>query len=120
MKSDVGRRGEDSAVAYLENQGLQLVARQFRTRYGEIDSIFKHEGTYVFVEVKTRTSVDEEFPAVEAVHAAKRRRLTNAAYTYIKMNRLEGNDFRFDVVILEGDRIEWIQNAFEVSSRYTL
>jgi putative endonuclease len=120
VSSNLGNLGEEQAVAYLQSQGLRLLERQFKTRYGEIDCIFKDKDSYVFVEVKTRSEVSESFPAVTAVTAAKQRRLTNAAYFYVKKNRLENENFRFDLVMIEGSKIEWIPNAFEVSSRYSL
>ena len=113
-----GRWGEDEAVRFLEKKGLKLVERSFQTRWGEIDAIFREGDTWVFVEVKTRGRASD-FPAVEAVSAAKQKRLTNAALMYMKRHRLEDCDLRFDVVIFEGDQVDWIRSAFDGSSRYS-
>ena len=50
----VGKWGEDIAVEYLIKRGREVVARNIRTPYGEIDIITKQGGIIVFVEVKTR------------------------------------------------------------------
>ncbi len=50
----LGRLGEDLAAAHLERLGLAMLARNVRTRHGEIDLIAFDGGTLVFVEVKTR------------------------------------------------------------------
>jgi putative endonuclease len=58
MSSDVrhrlGRLGEDHSAAHLQRRGLTIVARNHRTRFGEIDLIGHGDGVIVFVEVKTR------------------------------------------------------------------
>jgi len=76
----------------------------------------------VFIEVKTRTSSDDGHPA-EAVDAAKQRRLTRLAVTFLKRHRLLDYSARFDVIAVTwpaGKRrptIEHIQNAFEAAGQ---
>src|SRR5687767_3717147 len=51
----LGERGESMACDALEQSGYAIVARRYRTRFGEIDVIADDHGTVVFVEVKTKT-----------------------------------------------------------------
>jgi len=120
MSSDklLGVWGEDEAVRYLEKEGLQLLERGFQTRWGEVDAIFKHNDTIIFVEVKTRT-YSSDYPAVEAVTPAKQRKLNLAALMYMKKHRLETMSLRYDIVTIEAGKIDWIPNAFDGSPRYT-
>ena len=116
LKKLLGRAGEDRAAKYLAQQGYRVLERNFRTSHGEIDLIALHEGTIVFVEVKTRTS--DAFGAPElAVTPQKQRRMVKTALGYIKYKKLHQVPCRFDVVaISEGTEKEvaLIQNAFEM------
>ena len=53
MRKELGNKGEDIAVRYLEDQGYKILKRNFRSRYGEIDIICSRAKSVVFVEVKT-------------------------------------------------------------------
>lgn len=68
----LGTKGEDIAVKYLEKIGCQILIRNFRSYYGEIDIIVKDKNEYVFVEVKTRAS-DKFGKPVEAVDNTKQK-----------------------------------------------
>ncbi len=107
-----GDSAENLAAAFLRRQGLKIVARNYRCRFGEIDLIVESGATLVFVEVRARKSEDFGGPA-ESITAAKRRRLVAAARHYLAA---AGRDCpsRFDVVLLRGEQpeIEWIANAF--------
>ena len=113
----LGDRGERAAAKYLKQQGYRILARQSRSRIGEIDLIALDGETVVFVEVKTRTTQAAGHPT-EAITFAKRRQLTRAALGWLKRNKLLEARSRFDVVAITwrpGDSplIEHIQNAFE-------
>jgi len=114
----LGNWGEDQASLYLQQQGLRLVDRHYRQKWGEIDLICRDGESWVFVEVKTRASLSQP-SAVEAVTAAKRRRIVRAALSYMKWKRLQGQAMRFDLVLIEGGQIEWIPDAFESPEPYT-
>jgi Holliday junction resolvase-like predicted endonuclease len=66
-RSEVGKKGEDLACAYLVNNGYQIISRNYREKFGEIDVVAKSpDKTLVFVEVKTITSpemVGDKSPA---------------------------------------------------------
>jgi putative endonuclease len=116
--SILGNWGEDLAARYLQRQGLQVVDRQYRQKWGEIDLICRDKDTWVFVEVKTRSSFSQP-SAIESITRRKRLRIIRAAMSYMKWKRLEGQALRFDLVLIEAGRIEWIPDAFESSSYYT-
>ena len=96
-----------------------MIARNLRTPFGEIDLIAKHQKTLVFIEIKTRTSVDFGLPE-ESVTESKRARLGRLASWYLARES-DDRDLptRFDVLAIQlknGEPIiKLIQNAFEVS-----
>lgn len=110
---DTGKRGERLACRYLKRRGYRLLERNYRCGHHEIDLVMLKGDTTVFVEVKTRSSVEFGRPA-EAVTQAKRRFLLLAAGAYIRQYRLEGRPARFDVieVYLPKKDIVHIENAF--------
>ena len=119
----IGNRGERAAARYLRQQGMRILARQYTTRYGEIDLIARDSDTVVFVEVKTRSSMRGGHPA-EAVTTAKQLKLTRTAIFWLRKNRLERLSSRFDVVALlwtpeeSQPRISHYRNAFEPAGGY--
>ncbi|MFH0948670.1 MAG: YraN family protein [Elusimicrobiota bacterium] len=117
QSAEFGKSGEDLAGKYLEKIGYEIVAKNFRTKYGEIDIIAKDKKTYVFVEVKTRRDSDYGDPQL-AVTNYKQKHLALAAITFIKKNFLNA-DYRFDIIAILDDKIEHIENAF-VPSGFTI
>lgn len=110
-KKALGRKGEKLAEKYLRGKGMKLLARNYRTPFGEADLLMKDGEEIVFVEVKTRSSDAYGTPA-EAVAAAKRKRYLDVAAFYWKQTGEEPNA-RFDVVEVWADgRIEHLKNAF--------
>ena len=109
-----GADGEDRAARHLEQAGLRVVARNFRSRFGEIDLIARDRDTLVFVEVRARSRADFG-GAAESITAAKRERLRMTAQIYL--SRLPDlPPCRFDVVLLSGPdlaTIEWLVAAWE-------
>ena len=93
----LGERAEAAAARFLKRRGMKLVARNWRTRSGEIDLIMLDGTELVFVEVKARTS-DAVAPPHETVTADKRRRLSRLAKRFIQEKEQEGRACRFDVV----------------------
>jgi putative endonuclease len=119
----LGARGEEAAARYLKRLGYRIVARADRLKPGELDLVAIDRETVVFVEVKTRESAEMGHPS-EAVDAAKQRRLTRAAVTFLKCHSLLESPARFDVVAVTwpaGQRrpaIEHFQNAFDAAGRW--
>ncbi len=117
--SGVGIRGEELAVAYLKQNGLKIVERNFRCKGGEIDIIAKDGKTLVFVEVKSRKTLSYGLPQL-AVTPFKQRQISKAALTWLAKNRQQDSLARFDVIaiLLTGittHRIEHIRNAFDLA-----
>lgn len=106
-----GARGEDRAVDFLVDKGYTVVARNYRTRNGEIDCIAKDtDGTTVFIEVKSSTSTSCGHPSLW-VTPAKQRKLMTLARCYLAAHGTLACKCRFDVVALTPDKIEHIRNA---------
>lgn len=104
-----GARGEDQAADYLARQGLRVVARNFRVRGGEIDLICQDGAEWVFVEVRLRSGRGYG-GAAASITAAKQARLALAARHYLA--RQGDLPCRFDCLLIEGGRIEWLRDAF--------
>ena len=94
---DFGREGEAAAEALLAAKGYAIVARNYRTRGGEVDLICRHGDTVVFVEVKTRAAGARGRPE-EAVTPAKQGRIVRAASLFLSERDWWGRPCRFDVV----------------------
>ena len=110
-----GSAAEDRALAHLLDRGLKLLARNYRTPGhggGEIDLIMREPGgTVIFVEVRQRAS--RGFGgAAASVGPVKQRRIVFAARHFL-MRLAAPPPCRFDVVSVEGARIEWLQAAFD-------
>lgn len=100
MADPTGRAGEDAAVEAYCRDGYEIVARNYHSRYGEIDFIARNETTIVFVEVKTRTP-QSRFSGAVAVTRTKKQRIFKTALMYLQSNQtLLGK--RFDVVDIAG------------------
>jgi putative endonuclease len=121
-----GRWGERQAVRFLKK--LRYRVRGLRVRAGrhdELDIVAEHSGILVFVEVKTRRNENYGRPFA-AVSTAKRKRLSRAAVTYLKKNKLRPDHIRFDVVEVIGEPggqppgIRHIENAFPLDNAYRL
>ncbi len=113
----VGDDAESLALCWLQARGLVLVQRNYRVargpraRGGEIDLILRdRDGTLVFVEVRARRNTDRG-GAAATVGAAKQRALIFAAQHYLmRFDALP--PCRFDVVAIDGGRVEWLAGAF--------
>lgn len=112
LKSLLGQSAESRAEAFLKTHGLNLVARNWRCRFGEIDLVMRDGATLVFVEVRLRSRSDFG-GAAASVTPAKQKKLLAAARQYLAALKTLP-PCRFDVVALSGDAApEWIRNAFD-------
>lgn len=98
---ELGRRGEDLAVAELERRGYAILARRYRTRFGEIDIVAEGQGYVVFVEVKARRTA-RCGTAAESVSWWKQRRIAAMALDYLSWVDRLNDPCRFDVVAIDG------------------
>lgn len=108
-----GDAAEERAAAFLASQGLQVVARNFRTRMGEIDLIAADGATLVFVEVRLR-SMDRFGGSLGSIDSRKRSRIVAAANGYLRRIGREP-PCRFDVVTLDAGEPTWIRAAFDAA-----
>lgn len=110
-----GGAAEDEAARFLAREGLSIVARNFRTRLGEIDLIARDGETLVFVEVRMRSASSARFGGgLGSIDARKRARIVAAARGYLMRLGREPR-CRFDVVVLEGPRPLWLRGAFDAA-----
>lgn len=93
----LGDRGEQLAAEHLERQGFTIVARQHRTRFGEIDLIAWNGATLAFCEVKTRRSAERLWDALDARKQRQVRRMA-AAYLADTPAHPRANELRFDAI----------------------
>lgn len=114
-KRAIGTRYETLASEYLTRNGYIILDRNYRNgRYSEIDIIALKDKTIVFIEVKFRNSSVKGNP-LESVNTNKQRRISRAAMRYIfEKGMSEYGKYRFDVIGILNDKIEHIENAFEL------
>jgi len=115
-KDELGRRGEDLAVGYLQERGLVVLARNWRCREGEIDVVGTQDGRLVVCEVKTRSGTGYGQPA-EAVTPRKATRIRRVTRAWLAAHRVPWCEIRFDVlaVVFEPGRpatVEHFEAAF--------
>jgi putative endonuclease len=111
QRRDLGRSGEDAAASWYEDEGYEVVARNWQCRDGEIDLIVRHGRTVVFCEVKTRTTDAFGVP-VEAITRVKRDRLRRLATRWLSEQPAPVREIRFDVVSVLDGRVEVLHAAF--------
>jgi putative endonuclease len=99
-RQHLGRTGEDLALAHLERLGYTLVARNHRTRWGEIDLVVHNGEALVFVEVKTRRASGSGRGPWEALHERKQAQVRRMAAAFLAdvQERPRAVDLRFDAI----------------------
>ena len=107
----IGLYSEFLARMYLRLHGCRILKSRYitgkNTNRAEIDIIAKHRDTIIFVEVKSRQTVDAAWDAITPTQAARLRR---AAETFL-MNKHWNGNARFDVIVVCGHKIHWAKNA---------
>lgn len=109
-----GEREETLALRHLQGQRLQLVARNYRCKGGELDLVMRDADTLVVIEVRKRSNANFG-SAAESVDARKQAKIVHATRMFLSEHAAFSNcAVRFDVVALDAaDRIEWLQAAFD-------
>ncbi|SNS29394.1 putative endonuclease [Rhodococcoides kyotonense] len=97
--AELGARGEAFAALFLVEAGMEIVDRNWRCRYGELDIVARDGDTMVFVEVKTRSGVKYGTPA-ESVTPVKRARIRALALAWLQKHEYPWVRMRFDVVAI--------------------
>jgi putative endonuclease len=120
LRQHLGRLGEDLALEHLERLGFRRLARNYRTRFGELDLIVCDDDTIVFVEVKARRASAGAGTALESVPPRKQRQVRGMAAAWLveSTDRPRSRDLRFDVVAVTVDgggslvRLDHLEAAF--------
>ncbi len=113
-KIKTGKKGEKIACNYLIKNGYSILQKNFKNNIGEIDIIAKYGSIIVFVEVKSRNNTTYGY-AYEAVTYNKRRKIIKTAKSYIRFNKIDNTQFRFDIIEVyfnKKKKINHIENAF--------
>lgn len=115
MPQNIGKAGESFTAGWLERRGFRIVARNYHSRYGEIDIIAEDAQYIVFVEVKTRKP-GAMVSAVESVTREKQQKIVLTAESYL-MKRPSALQPRFDVAAVTTlggipQELCYFQNAF--------
>jgi len=95
----IGKWGEDMAAEHLTQLGYEIIIRNVRTPYGEIDIVIRQGDITIFVEVKTRTSNKMGLPE-ESITPRKREHMLAAADHYAMQNEID--HWQIDVIAIEG------------------
>jgi putative endonuclease len=118
QKKELGKKGEDLALRFLKKRGYRIIEQNYVCKMGEMDIIAKEKDTLVFIEVKTRTSMDFGPPQL-AVTQFKQRQMSKVALCFLKEKNLEDVKARFDVVAIlltpKREEIELIRDAFDLN-----
>lgn len=114
---EIGARKEEIACSFLVKNGVTIRERNFRCKQGEID-IIGYDGEYlVFFEVKYRKDASKG-SALEAVGYGKQQKICKVSDYYRMIHHCPfDTPVRYDVIAIDGEEIQWIQNAFEYSNR---
>jgi putative endonuclease len=116
-RKDLGFCGEAEVGSFLIKQGFNIVARNYYTRYGEIDIIAEKGEVLAFIEVKTRSK--KFFSILQVITYSKRQRIINTAKHFLLKNSIVDKLCRFDVatVIFKKNKyeVEYLENAFQAN-----
>lgn len=107
-----GSAAEDKACAYLEEQGLNILCRNYHTRRGELDIVMQDGHTIVCIEVKYRKR-NQFGSALEFVTTKKLQRIQAAFDFYLLDNGLNpaSTPLRIDVIAIDGSNLQWLKNV---------
>src|ERR1700735_1548284 len=110
-----GLSAETRAAAYLMAKGYRILAKRFRTPYGEIDIVARKRGLLAFVEVKARASLDE---AAYAVTPRQQARIIDAAQAWLMAHPEHAEyELRFDAMLIAPRRLpRHLLAAFDAST----
>jgi putative endonuclease len=111
--NDLGKLGEEIAVAFLQKNGYTIRETNWVFQKAEVDIIAEKDSVLVIVEVKTRTTADFGLPQ-DFVKQSKIQNLVKAVNEYVQMHDLE-QTIRFDIVAVTQKpkwNIEHFEDAF--------
>ena len=104
-----GQKAERAAASFLASRGLEILARNYRSRWGEIDIIAADKGDIVFVEVKYRRSSNFG-GALASITTSKKRKIGLTALDFLSRHPRYEHNIRFDIIVIE-KKLTWIKAA---------
>ncbi|MDR1999984.1 MAG: YraN family protein [Zoogloeaceae bacterium] len=107
-----GPAAEEIAAGYLAGRGLRVVDRNFRIRRGEVDLICLDGPAVVFVEVRLRCHAGFGGAAASITAAKQAKIILAARYWLARHRQYAESPCRFDCVLLDGQKLEWLRDAF--------
>lgn len=105
----IGDKGEDLAVKYLKKKKYEIITRNFRTRYGEIDIIAIDEDMLVFIEVKAKSSDKFGSPA-DMITPKKLDKIKKTAKHYLQEKELGNIPWRIDAILIKDEKLEHLKS----------
>lgn len=112
--NDLGKLGEEAAVAYLKGLGYEILERNWVFQKAEIDIVALKNEVLAIVEVKTRSNTDYGDPQ-NFVNSKKIKLMVKAVNEYVILKNLDIN-IRFDIISVKKDatklQVEHLENAF--------
>ncbi len=113
-KNLLGQQAESAACQFLLQQGFQFIAKNYRSKQGEIDLIMQDKADLVFVEVRSRKH-DHFGNALESITQRKQRNIIQTALMYLQQKKLlDRIHCRFDIIGITQHHVEWIKDAFPI------
>ncbi len=111
----IGNEGENKAVEFLLHNGYELLHKNWRTRFGEIDIIVKKDNLIVFVEVKSLPKGNLDYLS-KVLNKDKQERIIKTSKRFLLNNRQYSNSYiRYDVIVIDMpgmSEVYHIENAF--------
>jgi len=107
-----GKKGEERAAAALEGAGMKIIAKNIRSKEGEVDIVALDGETVVFVEVKAWSAFGME-DLQYGINIKKQRKIIKTAKYFLSENRKYSNmAIRFDVVFIDKNSVTHLASAF--------
>jgi putative endonuclease len=120
QSKELGNWAEQLACDHIQQQGWQILARNYHCRSGELDIVACHQSTLAFIEVKYRRS-NHYGGALASITPSKRRRLISAAQTFLQnYSQFKSRQARFDLIAISGRpkqqlKLQWLPAIFSLT-----
>lgn len=115
LKKQLGNRAENQAAEFLSKQHhMVLITQNYSSHLGEIDLIMRDNKDIVFVEVRSRSHLSLSYGnPIESINKTKQKKIIRTAIHFLQQKKwLNKINYRFDIIGILDDQLEWIKNAF--------
>ncbi|MCM3130359.1 MULTISPECIES: YraN family protein [unclassified Paenibacillus] len=113
-RKEKGGAGEKAAMQYLKQQGYDIMDTNWKCKSGELDIVAQKDGTYIFAEIRSRTSLDRFGTHLESVNQRKIAQVRRTAAVYIQERKLYNSPIRFDVIGVLLNRANWTEEPLHI------